>query len=146
VNRRKKIRIRIVALTLGVVGIVVATSTASAQTPITITIRHQMHGCHAWSASPSGPYRPNLAIKLDRGSRLTFVNDDVMPHRLVQVSGKKATLTTANMNHMAARASVMFSRPGTYVFTTKAGEDYKWVHGMTTKGEDNVLHLKVTVS
>ena len=47
------------------------------------------------------------------------------------------------MSHVGATASVKFPRAGTYVFTTKAGEDY--MKGVKTIGEDNVLTLKVVV-
>jgi plastocyanin len=74
-----------------------------------------------------------------------FVNNDVMPHRLIKQAGPKLTLTHANMNRMSASTSVRFARAGTYRFTTKAGEDYPWMKMMKTIGEDNVLHLTVHV-
>jgi hypothetical protein len=48
------------------------------------------------------------------------------------------------MKHMGATAYVGFPTKGTYVFTTKAGEDY--MSGVKTIGEDNVLKLVVTVT
>ncbi len=144
-NRRKKFRIRIGALALAMVGVFVVTSTASAHMPMTLTIRHQMVGCHAWSMSPAGPFKATLSIKVDRDASFVIVNNDMMPHKLVQVSGPKALLSKVNMNHIGARGFISFKRAGTYVFRTKAGDDYKWMHGMATKGPDNVLRLKVTV-
>ena len=47
------------------------------------------------------------------------------------------------MSHFGATSKVTFLRAGTYVFTTKAGEDY--MKGVKTTGEDNVLTLKVVV-
>jgi hypothetical protein len=44
---------------------------------------------------------------------------------------------------MGATTTVKFLHPGTYVFTTKPGEDY--MKGVKTTGEDNVLTLKVVV-
>ena len=44
---------------------------------------------------------------------------------------------------MGAHTRVVLSKPGTYVFGTKAGEDY--TKGVVTKGEDNVLRLVVSV-
>jgi hypothetical protein len=38
----------------------------------------------------------------------------------------------------------VFSKPGTYVFGTKPGEDY--MKGVVTTGNDNVLRMKVQVS
>ncbi len=49
------------------------------------------------------------------------------------------------MSRMGASVKVVFSKAGTYRFTTKAGEDYKGIN-VKTIGEDNVLHLTVTVS
>jgi hypothetical protein len=135
--------LRIAALALA--GTAIFASTASAHMPKTITIRHQMHGCHAWSVA-KGPWKTTLKIRVDRDASLVINNDDVMPHRLVQVTGPKAYLFKANMNHMSAQAYVTFSRTGVYTFTTKAGEDYPSMKGMKTIGKDNVLRLKVTVT
>jgi hypothetical protein len=67
-----------------------------------------------------------------------------MPHKLIQLAGPKAKLVSPAMNHMSARAKIVFVKKGTYRFTTKAGEDY--VKGITTIGNDNVLRLTVVVS
>ena len=75
---------------------------------------------------------------------MTVVDNDVMPHTLIQVSGPKASLTGAAMKHMGAAATIAFPVKGTYVFKTRAGEDY--MQGVKTIGEDNVLRLVVTVS
>jgi hypothetical protein len=115
---------------------------ASAHAPKTIMIRHQLRGCHAWSFA-GGPFTPSLRIRIDRDTALVVVDDDVMPHKLVQVSGPKAFVTTPSMRHMSARAVVTFRKAGVYRFTTKAGEDY--MKGMKTIGRDNVLRLTVTV-
>jgi hypothetical protein len=39
----------------------------------------------------------------------------------------------------------VFAKTGTYVFLTKAGEDYPSMSNMKTIGEDNVLRLVVKV-
>jgi hypothetical protein len=49
------------------------------------------------------------------------------------------------MRHMSASVRVTLGKPGTYRFTTKAGEDYPGM-SMKTIGEDNVLRLTVRVS
>jgi plastocyanin len=136
-----KNRIFTTALLLAVAGLLAGTAFAHASK--TITIRHQTRGCHAWSFA-NGTYKASLKIKVDRHTGLVFVNNDVMPHKLVQVAGPKAALTTPKMNHMSAKAVVTFSKAGTYKFTTKAGEDY--MKGMKTIGPDNILKLTVTVS
>jgi len=71
-------------------------------------------------------------------------DDDVMPHRLVQLSGPRAGIAGAAMNHMGAMAMVTFTRPGRYAFTTRPGEDY--VKGIRTTGLDHVLRVAVVVS
>jgi hypothetical protein len=47
------------------------------------------------------------------------------------------------LNKPGATVTVSFPKAGTYVFGTKAGEDY--MKGVKTTGEDNVLTLKITV-
>jgi plastocyanin len=118
-------------------------ATASPRAGTTLTIRHQLHGCHSWAVN-GGAYRPSQSVTLTRGATLTIVNNDVMPHRLVKVSGPALSLaSSANMNHAAAATHVKFAKAGVYTFTTKAGEDY--MKGVKTIGADNVLKLKVTV-
>jgi plastocyanin len=138
---KRKTRIGLATLVLAA-GAALAGS-AFGHAPKTITIRHQMRGCHTWSYA-GGAYKASLNVKLDRDTTIVFVDNDVMPHKLVQLSGPKAKLTTPNMNRMGAKAVAVFSKPGVYKFTTKAGEDY--MQGMKTIGPDNVLRLSVTVS
>ena len=108
----------------------------------TLTIRHEMKGCHSWSLDGKS-WAASQKLTLTRGSTLAVVNDDVMPHRFVQVSGPKATLSHTAMTRIGAKALAGFAAKGRYVFTTKAGEDY--MKGVKTTGEDNVLRLVVTV-
>ena len=108
-----------------------------------MTIRHQLRGCHSWSVN-GGAYKPSQSVTLTKGATLTIVNNDVMPHKLVKVSGPALDArSSANMNHAGATTHVKFAKAGVYTFTTKAGEDY--MKGIKTIGEDNVLKLKVTV-
>ena len=115
---------------------------AAAPKSATLTIRHQMKGCHTW-AFTGGAWNATQSVTLARGAKLTVVDNDVMPHKLVQLSGPQAKLNTPAMKHMGAQATVVFSKVGNYVFGTKAGEDY--TSGVKTIGEDNVLRLVVTV-
>jgi len=118
-------------------------ATASPRAGTTLTIRHQLRGCHSWSVN-GGAYKPSQYLALARGASLTIVNNDVMPHRLVQVSGPALRLPpSANMNHSAATTHLTFAKTGVYVFRTKAGEDY--MKGVKTIGKDNFLLLEVTV-
>jgi plastocyanin len=130
-------------LVTALIGLVV-TSGASAAGTATITISHQMRGCHAWQLANGKP-SPTLSVTLKAGTVLRFVDNDVMPHKLVQQAGPKLRLSHANMNHMSASTSVKLVSKGVYRFTTKAGEDYPSMSHMKTIGEDYVLHLTVHV-
>ena len=138
-------------------GAIMATG-ASASGGSTLVIRHQVQGCHSWSANGDA-YKATQAIKLQRGASLSVTNNDVMPHKLVETSGPavkivrlspgmgmgmKGTFPAGMMARMGASSKVTFTKPGVYKFTTKVGEDY--MSGVKTTGEDNVLKLTVTVS
>jgi hypothetical protein len=136
-------------ISLGLVALAaaaaLATAAVAAPSAATLTIRHQTKGCHTW-AFTGGQWKATQAITLARGAKLTVIDNDVMPHKLVQVSGPTAKLSTPAMRHMSARATVVFTKAGKYVFRTKAGEDYPSMSNVKTIGEDNVLRLVVTVS
>ncbi len=139
-NRKQRIRLGALALAA---GMLVATSAYGSGSQAKLTIRHQIRGCHSWSFNGAA-YKPSLKIKLAAGTTLAVTNNDVMPHKLIQLSGAKLHIVSPNMNHMSATAKVTFVKKGTYRLTTKAGEDY--MQGMKTIGADNVLRLSVTVS
>jgi len=132
------------SLVLVAAAATVAVPSAAAGTTATITISHQMKGCHMWQLGNANP-KVNLAVTVKAGTVLRFVDNDVMPHRLIQQSGPKLRLVRPNMNHMSASTSVKLVRAGVYRFTTKAGEDYPSMRSMKTIGEDYVLHLTVHV-
>jgi plastocyanin len=116
---------------------------ASSGTTAKLTIRHQTRGCHAWSFN-GGAYKASQSVTLTKGSTLTVVNNDVMSHKLVRLSGPALTpAQSANMSHPGATTAVRFMKAGVYKFTTKAGDDY--MKGIKTVGEDNILRLTVTV-
>src|SRR5215471_6189816 len=125
---------------LAVAAALVTVSPAAAGSTTTITISHEMKGCHMWQVG-SGKLAPNLNATLKAGTTLRFVNNDIMPHKLIQSGGPKLTLVHANMNQMSAVSTVELTHKGTYRFTTKPGEDYKLFAGHKTIGEDYVLHL-----
>ncbi len=141
--KRKK-RIHTSALALALAGLFAGSAFASSP-QATLTIRHQMRGCHAWSFN-GGAYKASLKITVVRGTTLRVIDNDVMPHKLVQLAGPRARLFPPAMNHMSAQAKVMFAKKGTYRFTTKAGEDYPMMGEMETIGKDYVLRLTVVVS
>jgi plastocyanin len=124
-----------------------STAAATANTPrnVKVVIQHQMRGCHAWSVN-RGAFRVSQSARLATGGSATFTDNDIMPHKLVLTSGTAVKFVgSAAMNHMGASVKVVFAKAGTYRFTTKFGEDYKGM-AMKTVGEDNVLHLTLTVS
>jgi hypothetical protein len=129
--------IAILALSFGAAG------AQAHETNATLVIRHQLRGCHSWSLNGDA-YNPAQRGTLHAGSLLTVTDNDVMPHKLVQMSGPKVYYKgNPSMSHMSAKVQVLFLRPGVYTFTTKAGEDY--VKGVKTIGEDNVLKLTIRV-
>jgi plastocyanin len=107
-----------------------------------VLIRHELRGCHSWSVN-GGAFKASQTVTVGVSGTLKVTNTDVMPHKLVQISGPAVKLQSPAMNHMRAVAKVTFPRAGVYVFGTKAGEDY--MKGVKTVGEDNVLRLVVTV-
>lgn len=123
----------------------------------TLVIRHQAAHCHTWSLN-GGAFKAHQSLTLKRGATLTVTDDDVMPHRLVELAGPAVTMrngttmpmmggyvsgTSGGMDHMGAWTRVTFAKPGVYRFRTRAGEDY--MPGIETTGDDNVLTLAVTV-
>ena len=136
-----------IGLTAGVAMTGTKTQPAAAKAPAksTITIRHQMRGCHTWSVN-GGPYRATQRTALARGGAITFVNNDMMPHKLIETSGPAVRYRgNPAMRHMSATVRVTFRKAGVYEFKTKVGEDYPGME-MKTIGEDNVLRLTVKVT
>ena len=139
-NRKKRIRIGALALATGFL----VASSAFAQAPrATLTIRHQVRGCHTWSFN-NGAYKASLKVSVARGTTVLVTDNDMMPHKLIQLAGPAVKLSGAAMNHMSATARLTFLKKGTYRFGTKPGEDY--MKGIKTIGADNVLRLTITVS
>ena len=126
-----------IALTAAAVAVAASPGTA------TVTIRHQVKGCHAWAFN-GGAFGAAASGTVARNGTVTVTDNDVMPHTLYQKSGPKAVFAgNRAMAHMGASVKVIFPKAGVYVFGTKVGEDY--MSGVKTVGEDNVLTLKITV-
>ena len=144
----KRLLIILTGLTvvIGLTASVAMTGTNNrSATKASVTIRHQTHGCHSWSIN-GGASRASLTTTLARGGTIKFVDNDVMPHKLIKTSGPAVRYVgNPSMRHMSASVSVKFAKAGTYRFTTKAGEDYPGIH-VKTIGKDNVLRLTVKVS
>jgi len=107
-----------------------------------VMINHVTRGCHTL-VLPDGSSSPSQTFHLATGGLLHVQDNDVMPHTLIRVSGPSTDFTGAAMGHMGAKSTVTFPVAGTYVLSTKAGEDY--MKGITTIGADNTLHIKVVV-
>ena len=54
-----------------------------------------------------------------------MIDNDVMPHKLVQLAGPGVRYTgNPALRHVSASVDVTFPKAGVYRFTTKAGKDY----------------------
>jgi hypothetical protein len=154
----KRLTLTILAIGVGVLALAVPTLVAAAPRTTSVTIRHQVRGCHAWSVN-GGPFAASHTVGLARGGSIRFTNNDVMPHTLIKRSGPGVRMRNGStmpmgmgmhgpaapgvMKHMGATTTVFFSHAGTYVFRTRPGEDY--MSGFNTVGPDNVLTLTVDV-
>src|SRR6188472_564356 len=101
---------------LAVLAALVVISPAAAGGTATITINHEMKGCHMWQLGNGKP-TANLRITVRAGTGLRFVNNDIMPHRLIQLAGPKLTLVRPKMNHLSAVSTVTLAHKGDYRFT-----------------------------
>jgi plastocyanin len=140
-NRKELTMKRIILLAV----FVVFASSASAAAPksVTVTIQHQTRGCHAWAVG-KGPFKAVQRVTVAPGATLRFVNNDVMPQKIVFKSGPKVVFSgKTNLSKPAASVKTVLAHAGVYTFGTIAGEDY--VKGIKTVGPDNVLRLVVTV-
>jgi hypothetical protein len=142
VNSKEGVPVKTILVTIAA-ALAVAASAAAAPRSATLLIRHQVRGCHSWSVN-GGAFKASQTLTLAKGARLVVVDNDVMPHTMIQLSGPHAVLVHPYMHMMSATATVVFPKAGRYVFKTKPGEDY--MAGMKTIGEDNVLKLVVTVT
>jgi hypothetical protein len=107
----------------------------------TLNIVHVQRGCHVWSnGTKSGA---TMHMTLAGGGTLRITDEDVDPHKLIQVAGPKVMLGKAMMTGDVAQIS--FPTNGVYRFTTKTLE----MPGMAevkTIGPDNHLMLTVNVA
>lgn len=115
-----------------------ATATPAAET---LSIVHMQRGCHAWSnGTKSGAM---MEMTVAAGGTLRITDEDVDPHKLIQVAGPQVMLGKAMMTDDVAQIS--FPTKGVYKFTTKTLE----MPGMAevkTIGPDNHLVLTVDVA
>ena len=150
---------RFLFLTAALAGLAFALTASAAPTNATLVIRHQLRGCHAWSLN-GGAFKASQTVRLEKGGSIVVIDNDVMSHRLMKVSGPavsyklvakgmpmnaaiKQPWAAGMMGSMGATTKVTFPSTGVYTLKTVAGEDY--MQGMKTIGEDNVLRLRVVV-
>jgi plastocyanin len=121
-----------------------ATTSSAAPKQVSIVIHHQTRGCHSWAVGVHGTYKAALHVTVAPRSTIAFVNNDVMPQKIIKKAGPAVTFHgKANLSTPGATLKVTFAKAGVYTFGTVAGEDY--MKGIKTIGEDNVLKLVVTV-
>jgi hypothetical protein len=107
-----------------------------------LTIRHVLKGCHVWSnGSRTGA---SMRFALQRGGKLSILDQDVDAHRLIQLSGPKLRLGGPMMTNHGM--SVSFARKGVYRFKTRTVEMPGMEMEAETKGPDHILRLVVTVA
>jgi hypothetical protein len=114
-----------------------------AATPVaeTLNIVHVQRGCHDWSNGTQ--MGPTMRMTLAAGGMLRITDEDVDPHKLIQVAGPKVMLGKAMMTGDVAQIS--FPTKGVFKFTTKTLE----MPGMAeveTIGPDHNLQLTVDVA
>jgi hypothetical protein len=118
-------------------------ATQTLPTSVSGTIEHVTKGCHTLNIQGMAQSSPTATVHLAVGGTLKLQDNDVMPHKLYSVSGPQPSFSNADMNRMGAQSTVTFPAAGTYVLSTKAGEDY--TKGIKTIGEDNTLKIHVVV-
>ncbi len=107
-----------------------------------LTIRHVLRGCHVWSnGSRTGA---SMRLALQRGGKLSILDQDVDAHRLIQLSGPATHLGGPMMTNHGM--SVAFARKGVYRFKTRTVEMPGMGMEAETKGPDHTLRLVVTVA
>jgi hypothetical protein len=136
------------SLALALTVTLIVASAASAGSPpsnASLLIRHQVQGCHTWSANHDA-FKASQSITLRRGGLLTVTNNDVMPHKLVLTSGPALHIATRDLGPHGRLAEGRPDQAGDLPLHDEAGRGLSGMSGMKTTGEDNVLKLTVVVS
>jgi hypothetical protein len=105
-----------------------------------LNIVHVIRGCHVWSNGTK--QAAGAKVFLDRGGKLTLLNQDVDMHKLVRLAGPKVPLGGYVM--MSHRKTVTFTKSGTYKLRTRTKEMEGMVD-LKTKGPDNPLPVYIVV-
>ena len=85
---------------LALAGILAAAAPAASTSHASLVIRHQVRGCHAWSLNGDA-YRASQTAAVRAGGTITVTNNDIMPHKLVKLSGPAVTYTRVRAGGMA---------------------------------------------
>jgi plastocyanin len=140
----KRIPLLLLAIASAASIAIASASAAPAAGGATVVIKHALRGCHVWSVN-GDTFKASQSVTLRRGAVLSLVNNDLMPHTFILKSGPSVTISHPTLAKIGASLAVKLTKPGTYHFMTKAGEDYKSAGDVKTIGEDNVLRLTVVV-
>lgn len=98
-------------------------------------------GCHDWSDGKH--MAATMQVMLAAGGTLRITDEDVDPHKLIQVAGPKVMQGKAMMTGDVAQIS--FPTKGVYKFTTRTLE-MPGMEEVETIGPDNHLRLTVNVA
>ena len=115
-------------------------ATGSSTATTKLVIQHVQKGCHVWRNGSIQSTSTSVSFK--RGTRLQVVNQDIDPHRLVQLAGPNLALREHMM--MGQTQLITFRQPGVYRFKNKVVEMGPEM-SVETMGPDNTLRLTVSV-
>jgi len=107
-----------------------------------LTIVHIVRGCHNWTDGKTIAEKAD--VTLQRGGRLTILNQDVDIHKVVQLAGPR--IATGKAMTMNATAKLRFAKSGLYRFKTVTSEMMSGMPDMKTIGPDYGLRLTVRVT
>src|SRR4051812_6169849 len=94
-------------ITIFVAALAFALPAAAATHGVTLTIRHQVHGCHTWSFDGAS-WRAAQTVQLRGGTAFPVVDNDIIPHPLVQLPAPRAPTPPPAMRHRGAPARIPF--------------------------------------
>ena len=139
--REQTVTVRMPATIQTTSGTMMGNAAQPAANATTLNIVHVRRGCHVWS---DGTHMgPTMRMVLAAGATLRITDQDVDPHKLVQVAGPRVMLGKAMMTGDVAQIS--FPTKGVYKFTTRALE-MPGMEEVETIGPDNHLRLTVDVA
>ena len=103
-----------------------------------LTIVHMVQGCHNWTDGKTIAEKADVTLR--HGGRVTILNQDVDPHKVVQMAGPR--IQTGQRMMMNASVKLRFAKAGLYRFMTVTSE-MAGMPEMKTVGHDYRLILVV---